>query len=253
MGVLFDDPVERAKAADVIVAVVPPLRDLISVVLADASAAATPLSIIGAVGLAWGMSRFVLSFDTSIAMVTGGRQRGSLVGRNLGALAAAVLLVAAIVLSSFLSAALEFLETGSELGIFPFVGFAVSLALGALPVALTLAATVLVYRTVPAPAPSWRSAVLPGIVVGIVLTLVARAFAFLAPRLIGAAAVVGTMTTAFAALAWLSLTFQALLIGATWARDRAERSGALEPVVGGELPPPAPTPPADETTGSPRT
>ena len=48
-------------------------------------------------------------------------------------------------------------------------------------------------------------------------------FAFLAPRLIGAAALLGTLATVFAALAWLALSFQALLLGAAWVRDRAER------------------------------
>jgi uncharacterized BrkB/YihY/UPF0761 family membrane protein len=45
-------------------------------------------------------------------------------------------------------------------------------------------------------------------------------FVFVAPRLIGAAAFIGTLATAFAALAWLSLSFQALLFGAAWVRDR---------------------------------
>jgi uncharacterized BrkB/YihY/UPF0761 family membrane protein len=56
-----------------------------------------------------------------------------------------------------------------------------------------------------------------------VLTVVARLFVFLAPRLIGAAALLGTLATAFAALAWLALSFQAILLGAAWVRDRADR------------------------------
>src|SRR5215218_4094909 len=93
VGLIFDDPVERARAADVIVAVLPPLRDLIAVILADASAGAAPLSILGAVGLAWSMSRFVLAFETSVAMVMGGRPRGSMVRRNLAALIAVIVMV----------------------------------------------------------------------------------------------------------------------------------------------------------------
>ena len=52
---------------------------------------------------------------------------------------------------------------------------------------------------------------------------IARVFALLAPRLIGSAALLGSLVTAFAALAWLSLSFQALLLGAAWVRDRGDR------------------------------
>jgi uncharacterized BrkB/YihY/UPF0761 family membrane protein len=53
--------------------------------------------------------------------------------------------------------------------------------------------------------------------------VLARVFVFVAPRLIGAAALLGTLATAFAALAWLALSFQAVLLGAAWVRDRADR------------------------------
>jgi len=82
---------------------------------------------------------------------------------------------------------------------------------------------ILVYRAVPTPAPTWRAAFVPGVVAGISLEVVARLFAFLAPRLIGAAALLGTIATVFAALAWLALSFQAILLGAAWVRDRTER------------------------------
>jgi uncharacterized BrkB/YihY/UPF0761 family membrane protein len=80
----------------------------------------------------------------------------------------------------------------------------------------------LVYKIVPVPAPPWRAVLLPGISAGLALTVVARVFAFVAPRLIGAAALLGTLATAFAALAWLALSFQAILLGAAWVRDRAD-------------------------------
>jgi len=46
-------------------------------------------------------------------------------------------------------------------------------------------------------------------------------FIYVAPRLIGAAAFLGTLATVFAALAWLGLSFQAILFGAAWIRERA--------------------------------
>jgi uncharacterized BrkB/YihY/UPF0761 family membrane protein len=132
-------------------------------------------------------------------------------------------MITAILLSTLLSGALEFLEAAAGSGTIPLLGTAVSLALGLLPIVATMVATILVYRVVPVPAPRWRAVVLPGITVGLALTILARVFALLAPRLIGSAALLGSLVTAFAALAWLSLSFQALLLGAAWVRERSAR------------------------------
>lgn len=223
VGLFVADPAERAKFVEVLVGVLPPLRDLIAVVLDEVAVNAGPVSIVGAAVLLWGTSRFAVAFDDALARVMGGdRQRGML-ARNLGALGAVVLMIGAIVASTVLSGLLAFLEAGEAAGVFEVVGLAISLALGALPALATVGAMVLVYRIVPVPAPPWRAVAIPGITVGIVLTVVARLFAFLAPRLLGSAALLGTLATAFAALAWLALSFQAILIGASWVRDRAER------------------------------
>ena len=77
-------------------------------------------------------------------------------------------------------------------------------------------------------------ALVPGLAIGLVLSGLARVFIYVAPRLIGAAAFLGTLATVFAALAWLGLSFQAILFGAAWVRERATSvtpSGArsLEP------------------------
>ena len=73
-----------------------------------------------------------------------------------------------------------------------------------------------------------------------------QAFTFLVPRLVGVAALAGSLATAFIALAWLSFLFQALLYGAAWVqgprgRTSDARSGdlggpaaAAEPGGGGE-------------------
>jgi membrane protein len=230
-GLVVADPGERARVVDVIVGVLPPLRDLIQVVLDEAARDAAPVSVLGAVALIWGTSRFAVAFDDAIARVMGGSRSRGVLARNLGALGAVALMIGAILLSTVLSGVLAFLEAGEAVGVFPVVGLVLSVGLGVLPVLATVGATVLVYRIVPTPSPPWRAALAPGLVVGIALTIVARAFAFLAPRLLGAAALLGTLATAFAALAWLALSFQALLLGAAWVRDRADRtppSGAKE-------------------------
>lgn len=223
VGLLFADPDERAKAVEVVVGVLPPLRDVIEAVLAEATRAAAPVSVIGAVVLVWGTSRFVVAFEDAIARVMGGDRRRGLVTSNLAALGAVVLMIVAIVLSTLLSGVLAFLDAGAETGALRVLGDVLELALGVFPIAITVGATMLVYRIVPIPAPPWRAVIVPGVAAGLALTLLATIFVFVAPRLIGAAAFIGALATAFAALLWLGLSFQAVLFGAAWVRDRATR------------------------------
>lgn len=223
-GLFVADPGQRARVVDVIVGVLPPLRDLVQAVLDDAARDAAPISLLGAVALIWGTSRFAVAFDDAMARVMGGSRSRGLLARNLGAVGAVALMIGAILLSTLLSGVLAFLEAGQAVGVFPVLGAVVSIGLGLLPMVATIGATILVYRIVPTPSPPWRAVLPPGLVVGLALTILARAFTFLAPRLLGAAALLGTLATAFAALAWLSLSFQAILLGAAWVRDRADRA-----------------------------
>ncbi|HET7183023.1 MAG TPA: YihY/virulence factor BrkB family protein [Candidatus Limnocylindrales bacterium] len=221
-GLVYADPVARAQAVSVLAGVLPPLRDLIDTVLAEAARDAAPVSVIGAVALVWGTSRFVVSFLDALGRVMGGDRRRGFLAQNLGALVAVVFMVAAIPASAALSAVADFLEAGHASGVFQAIGALLAVALQALPVLATIGAMILVYRVVPRPAPTWRATLAPGLTIGIVLTVVARIFAFLAPRLIGTAALIGTLATVFAALAWLALSFQAILVGAAWVSERDE-------------------------------
>jgi membrane protein len=222
-GLFVADPAERARVVAVIVGVLPPLRELIQAVLDQVARDAAPVSVLGAVLLVWGTSRFAVAFDDALARVMGGSRSRGVLRRNLGAIGAVGLMTGAILLSTLLSGVLEFLETAAEGGVIPFLGVAVSITLGLLPVLATIGATILVYRAVPLPSPPWRAVIVPAVTVGLALTIVARLFAFIAPRLIGSAALLGTLATAFVALAWLSLSFQALLLGAAWIKERADR------------------------------
>lgn len=221
VGLFVGDPFERQKFVDVLVGVLPPLRDLIEVIIDEAARNAGPVSIIGAVVLLWGTSRFAVAFQDAIARIMGGDRERGLLARNLGALAAVALLMGVILASTVLSGVLAFLEAAVDAGVLHVFSEVFAIALGLLPVLATIGAMILVYRIVPSPAPPWRAVILPGIGVGLALTLVARVFAYVAPRLIGAAALLGTLATIFAALAWLALSFQAILLGAAWVRDRA--------------------------------
>jgi uncharacterized BrkB/YihY/UPF0761 family membrane protein len=203
--------------------VLPPLRGLVDIVVTDAVRDSTSVSLIGLVALIWGASRFVVAFQEAIARVMGSNRRRGLLVENLGAFVAVLLLIGALLASTAFPGVAAFLQAGRDIGVIAVIGDALSLALGFLPPLAAIAAMVLVYRFVPAEAPRWSAAGWPAITVGIALTVLARVFVFVAPRLIGSAALLGTLATAFAALAWLALSFQAVLLGAAWVRDRADR------------------------------
>ena len=83
--------------------------------------------------------------------------------------------------------------------------------------AFGVVAVAIAYRVLPPKAPRWRSALPPAFLVGIVITVLTQIFTFLVPFLVGAAAIAGSLASAFIALAWLSFSFQALLYGAAFA------------------------------------
>ena len=231
VGLVYADPAARVDVVEVIAGVLPPMRELIETVLNEAVSVAGPVSILGAIVLVWGTSRFFVAFEGAMARVMGGDRPRGVLHTNGVALVAVVLLIAAIPASAVLAGLASFMEAGEASGVIRVAGAALSIVLGVLPIVVSVVAMTLVYRVLPRPGPPWRAVIPPGIAVGLVLTLIARLFAFLAPRLIGAAALIGTLTAVFAALAWLSLSFQAILLGAAWVKDRGERrtpSGARE-------------------------
>ena len=225
VGTLVHDAATREAIVDTIAGVLPPLRDVATVVLGEASVDAAPVSILGLVALLWGASRFAVAFQDAVGRVTGGDRRRSLLRRNLAALSAVLLVIGAIVAGTVAAGLAAFLDAGAALGLVAIVDAGVSLVFQVLPILATFGAVALVYRLVPLPAPRWQSIAIPAITAGVALTVLARLFVFLAPRLIGAAALLGTLASVFAALAWLSLSFQAILLGAAWIAEREARAG----------------------------
>jgi membrane protein len=219
-GFAIGDPAQRSRAVSVIATVVPPLRDIVDAILAQAATNAGALGIIGLVTLAWSASRFVLAFSDAIARVMGRTARRGFLVRNGAAVGAVLLLVIAILGAPTIAGLTSFFDVAEASGVLAIVGGTLRAAIGLIPPLVTIAAIGLVYRVVPVPSPSWRAVWLPAILVGIVLTILVQGFVFLAPRLIGSAALLGTIAVVFGALAWFSLSFQALLIGAAWVRER---------------------------------
>jgi uncharacterized BrkB/YihY/UPF0761 family membrane protein len=106
--------------------------------------------------------------------------------------------------------------------------------------ALGIGLVMVIYRTLPPGTPSFRAIWVPAVVAGVAIVALSQLFLLLAPLLVGAARLAGSLATAFIALAWLSFTFQALLYGAAWVRVRDEAA-----------PPAAVTPPAVGAEGRP--
>lgn len=224
VGVVVADPSDRATVIETLSMVAPPLRGLLSASLDQLTTEAASVSIVGLIGFAWGTSRFLVALESALARVLSDDQSRSLVGRNLIGLASVVVLLGAVVggmllagLGSFVASFAEAVAPGRT------VSSLVELSFGMAGAAITVLALAVVYRFLPAGTPTWGAILVPSIGVAIVLALFSRLFVFLAPRLIGAAAFLGTLATVFAALAWLGLAFQAILIGAAWIRVRSDQ------------------------------
>lgn len=219
LGLVIADETARTDLVDGIANVLPPLRGVVRLVLDEAAGAAGAISVLGGLALAWGASRFVVAFEDAIGRIFGGRRRRGFVTRNVVALLAVLGLAGVAVLGAVLAGLSSFLDAAEAAG-GPVVGILGDAALVLVPAVATIVSIALVYRLVPVPAPRWRAILPPSLAAAVALSVLTQVFIFLAPRLIGAAATIGALATAFAALAWLGLMFQAILLGAAWVRQR---------------------------------
>lgn len=216
------------RFVDSVIEVLPPLRSLLEPAVEELTTRAGSITVLGLVGLAWGASRFYSSFEEALARVFGGISHRGFVKRTLLGVLTVVALGAVFFLVTILAGVRAFVTAAEATGGRPLAG-AVSLVIDLAGPAATAAAVAGIYRFVPPRRQAWGTVILPAVVVSAAIVVVARLFVFLAPRLIGAAAVLGTVATVFAALAWLSLTFQAILLGAAWidVRDRRRAEEGL--------------------------
>ena len=221
-GLLVRDEVVRAEVIATIANVVPPLRGLVSLVLTESANAAGTISILGTATLIWGASRFILAFENAMVRIGGASRTRNVIERNVLGVAAAIVLVGAVVVGAVVAAIAAFIDAAAATDGLVVVSLFTQLTLAALPMVIAVGAMTLVFWFVFEVHPSWTAVWRPSWVVAVVLTIVARLFVYVAPRLIGAAATIGALATAFAALAWLGISFQAILVGAAWVSIRSE-------------------------------
>jgi len=227
-GWIVDDPTVQARLARAIGELLPPLQDIVNQALLALSDGAAVTSVVGIVGLVWTVSQFYVTLDVAFARVFTERPERDVFRRTArGFVSVAGLvgvIVALIVGGSLASAAEAFLPNSS-----PALA-ALGRVLASVPAvtAISVAVIAIVYRVVPARDPSWKAIWLPAVVAGVGIVALSQLFLFVAPRLISAALLAGSLATAFIALAWLSFTFQALLLGAAWVRVRDDHVVAAE-------------------------
>jgi len=245
-GWLVDDPTVQAQLVAALGSIFPPLRDLVDGALGSLAEGAALTSVIGVVGLVWTVSQFYVTLDVAFARIFSDRPERDVVRRTARGfvwVAGLVGIVVALIVGGSLAAAAEALlpTSATALTVFGHIVSSPPVVVG-----VTIGVVLATYRVVPPRAPSWRSAAPPAVIAALGIYGLGQVFLFAAPRVLGVAALAGPLATVFIALAWLSFTFQGLLLGAAWVRVRddaesatdgsalARPAAATEPGVGGE-------------------
>ncbi len=250
-GLLVDDPAVQQQLAQALGAVLPPLAELVDQALVSMAQGAALTSIIGVLGLIWTVSQFYVTLDVAFARIFTDRPERDVLRRTARGfmwVVGIIGVVVALIVGGSLAAAAQALLPTSSTALTVFGRIVTS---PPVVVLVTVGVVLGIYLIVPPRSPSVRSAALPAMVAGLGIYLLSQVFLFAAPRIVGVAALAGPLATAFIALAWLSFSFQILLLGAAWVRVRddaetaaqetAEEESALpgaaapaEPGVGGE-------------------
>jgi membrane protein len=222
VGWVVGDPAARDRLSGALVSTFPPLAGLIGDSLNALSEGAALTSIVGIVGVIWTMSQFYGALDLAVARIYADDPERSFLRRTARGLAS-VIVVAGSVIGLIVLGSLVLALDATAVA----VGWPVATVVALLnsPLVLIVLASLVVlsiYRAIPPRTPSWRAAVIPAAAVGAVIVVLSQAFVFLVPRLVGVEALAGSLASAFVTLAWLSLTFQTLLLGAAWVRVRDE-------------------------------
>jgi membrane protein len=217
-----DNPAATQRLARALTEAFPPLADVITGAVSAVGKGAPLTSLIGVVGVVWTVSQFYGALDVAFARIFATAPERDMVQRTVRGLLVVALIGAAIVGFVVLVSLAHLIDAVAPTEV-PFASLVVSLVRSS-PFLATIAIAVLLgtYRLLPPTSPRWRSALLPAVVLGIAIVALSQVFMLLVPRLVGVAALAGSLASAFIALAWLSFTFQALLYGAAWVRVRDE-------------------------------
>jgi membrane protein len=226
LGFLIADPVQRDQLLQLLASQIPPLEDLISEILEQISQGAWTFSIIGIIGVVWGASRVYAALDTSVALFFPREPRRDIVRQTIESLACVGFFVGSVL------GAAALLVFVSDISIVPSTS-ADQLIRRLIAVALMTAwfvgALFLAYWYIPARRVSWRDAAVPAFVAGLTVSIVTQVFALIAPIFFRSLAIYGTFVALFAALVWLSLCTQVVLLGVAWIARRVNAPRPIRP------------------------
>jgi membrane protein len=224
-GWVAGDPASRDRISTTLISTFPPLAGLIGDSVQALSAGAALTSIVGIVGVVWTVSQFYGALDLAMAQIYADEPGRSMLLRTARGFATVILLAGAIMGLIVLGSLAMLLDATSATNGQPVEVLLTLLDSRLVLIVLAILVVLLIYRVVPPRTPSWRAAGIPAATVGAAVVVLSQAFVFLVPRLVGVEVLAGSLASAFVTLAWLSLTFQALLLGAAWVRVRDERDG----------------------------
>lgn len=214
--ILVDDVATRTAVIDWVIERVPPLERVATEVVNNLANGARVGSIIGFIGFVWGASGFYLAIDGAVnRFFPAQRGRDPIMGRIRGVIAVAVVVVAvltAFATSAAISVAVKVLNITAD-GLLPIVS--PLLAVGA-----AWLVCLACYLLVPVRPPHWRAALPPAIIAGTAIGLLTSLFGALSQLLVGGFTGLGVIASVFIALVWLNWLFQAVLLGAAYARAR---------------------------------
>ncbi|HET9344574.1 MAG TPA: YihY/virulence factor BrkB family protein [Candidatus Limnocylindrales bacterium] len=218
IGLVVRDPAIQQAVIEFLAGLAPPLAPFIEQAVGGLAGASASVTIIGLIGAAWGATRLYASIELGIQAMFAGVKARSIVAKTFRRIAfvavLAALIVAAIAVTTIGSIFGDRLATMGALSV------VVSAVLIAVPYLIAAGVVGAIYRVVPPIRPPTAAVWLPALFTGIAIVLITQVFALVAPLLIGANALYGTLGTLFAALAWLNLISTVLLIGAAWVRVR---------------------------------
>jgi YihY family inner membrane protein len=226
----------QAKLAAALGEAFPPLADLFDDALAAVSQGAGAASIIGLVGLLWGVSQFYATLDLAFSRIFSDAPERDFARRTLRGFVWVLLLIGAVLVVLILAGLSSLIDTVLPDSLDSMRPVRTLLASPLTILAFGVVAVAVAYRVLPPKAPRWRSILPAAVLVGIAITVLTQIFTFLVPFLVGAAAIAGSLASAFIALAWLSFSFQALLYGASWVRVAELRAAARETTETAETP-----------------
>lgn len=232
-GLVASGSTLQAQLAAALGEAFPPLAGLFEDALAAVSEGAGAASIIGLVGLLWGVSQFYATLDLAFSRIFSDAPERDFARRTLRGFVWVLLLIGAVLVVLILAGLSTVIDTLLPDSLDSMRPVRTLLTSPLTILVFGVIAVTIAYRVLPPKAPRWRSILPAAVLVGIAITLLTQLFTFLVPFLVGAAAIAGSLASAFIALAWLSFSFQALLYGASWVRVAEVRAAAAQAAQAG--------------------